>query len=46
MDDNQLCHIYLKWAFKEVAQWMEKFKETGFKLFPIVFSKVPYRGIA
>jgi len=23
MDDNQLSHIYLKWALKEVAQWME-----------------------
>jgi hypothetical protein len=23
MDDNQLCGSYLKWALKEVAQWME-----------------------
>lgn len=23
MDDNQLCHIYFKWALKEAAQWME-----------------------
>lgn len=45
MDDNQLCHIYLKWAFKEVAQWM-KIKGNWPQTFPIVLKKVPYRGIA